>query len=136
MQKFIFTGNLTADVELKNVANDKVVANFSVAVERPHSEETDFFNVEVWGKQAENCDKYLKKGSKVLVVGYIKTRSYEDKDSVKRKVWEVNAEQVEFLSSKPQQQEEQQAQYRSYEDKDGIKRYVADIIANENKLPF
>ena len=100
MQKFIFTGNLTADVELKNVANDKVVANFSVAVARPHSEETDFFNVEVWGKQAENCDKYLKKGSKILVVGYIKTRSYEDKDGVKRKVWEVNAEQVEFLSSK------------------------------------
>lgn len=100
MQKFIFTGNLTADVELKNVANDKVVANFSVAVARPHSEETDFFNVEVWGKQAENCDKYLKKGSKVLVVGYIKTRSYDDKDGVKRKVWEVNAEQVEFLSPK------------------------------------
>lgn len=100
MQKFIFTGNLTADVELKNVANDKVVANFSVAVARPHSEETDFFNVEVWGKQAENCDRYLKKGSKVLVVGYIKTRSYEDKDGIKRKVWEVNAEQVEFLSPK------------------------------------
>ena len=100
MQKFIFTGNLTADVELKNVANDKVVANFSAAVGRPHSEETDFFNVEVWGKQAENCDKYLKKGSKVLVVGYIKTRSYEDKDGVKRKVWEVNAQQVEFLSPK------------------------------------
>lgn len=94
------SANLTKDVELKKTPSGKSVANLSIAVSRPHSEETDFFNVEVWGKQAENCDKYLKKGSKVLVVGYIKTRSYDDKDGVKRKVWEVNAEQVEFLSPK------------------------------------
>lgn len=123
MQKFIFTGNLTADVELKNVANDKVVANFSVAVARPHSEETDFFNVEVWGKQAENCDRYLKKGSKVLVVGYIKTRSYEDKDGIKRKVWEVNAEQVEFLSAKSNNSNDNQT-------------VVNSINAEDEKLPF
>ena len=124
MQKFIFTGNLTADVELKNVSNDKVVANFSVAVSRPHSEETDFFNVEVWGKQAENCDKYLKKGSKVLVVGYIKTRSYEDKDGVKRKVWEVNAEQVEFLSPKTISSDAEKLRLELIEDDD------------DGKLPF
>ena len=124
MQKFIFSGNLTADVEIKNVANDKVVANFSVAVSRPHSEETDFFNVEVWGKQAENCDKYLKKGSKVLVVGYIKTRSYEDKDGVKRKVWEVNAEQVEFLSPKTISNETEKLRLELIEDDD------------DGKLPF
>lgn len=125
MQKFIFTGNLTADVELKNVANDKVVANFSIAVARPHSEETDFFNVEVWGKQAENCDRYLKKGSKVLVVGYIKTRSYEDKDGVKRKVWEVNAEQVEFLSPKTISNETEKLRLELIEDDD-----------DDGKLPF
>lgn len=125
MQKFIFSGNLAADVELKNVANDKVVANFSVAVGRPHSEETDFFNVEVWGKQAENCDKYLKKGNKVLVVGYIKTRSYEDKDGVKRKVWEVNAEQIEFLSSKP----------TSNENKKSLSETLKEVEEDE-RLPF
>lgn len=124
MQKFIFTGNLTADVELKNVANDKVVANFSVAVARPHSEETDFFNVEVWGKQAENCDRYLKKGNKVLVVSYIKTRSYEDKDGIKRKVWEVNAEQVEFLSPKTISNEAEKLRLELMEDDD------------DGKLPF
>lgn len=123
MQKFIFTGNLTADVELKNVANDKVVANLSVAVSRPHSEETDFFNVEVWGKHAENCDKYLKKGNKVLVVGYIKTRSYEDKDGRKRKVWEVAAEQVEFLSPKG-----------NSEDAAKLRRELEEV--DDGKLPF
>lgn len=106
MQSFIFTGNLTKDVELKQTPNGKEVCTLSVAVNRPHSEETDFFNVEVWGKQAENCNKFLKKGSKVGIIGYIKIRAYDGNDGVKRYVTEVVAEQVEFLSPKKADNEE------------------------------
>lgn len=106
MQSFTCAGNLTKDVELKETPSGKAVCTLSVAVNRPHSEETDFFNVEVWGKQAENCGKFLKKGSKVGIIGYIKIRSYEGNDGVKRYVTEVIAEQVEFLSPKKSESEE------------------------------
>ena len=100
MQVFVCTGNLTRDVELKTTQSNKSVCTLSVAVNRPHSDETDFFNVEVWGKQAENCNKFLKKGNKIGVVGYLKIRSYEDKNCSKKYVTEIVAEQIEFLSSK------------------------------------
>jgi single-strand DNA-binding protein len=100
MQIFTCTGNLTKDVDIKQTSSGKSVCSFTIAVNRPHSEDTDFFNVEVWGKQAENCGKYLKKGSKVGLVGYIRIRSYEDKDGKKRYATDVVATEVEFLSTK------------------------------------
>lgn len=104
MNKFLCTGNLTRDVEKRETNNGKAVANFSIAVSRPFSDETDFFNVTVWGNQAENCAKYLKKGSKIGIVGSLQNRSYEDKDGIKRTITEIVAESVEFLS--PKQAEE------------------------------
>ena len=98
MNKIIITGNLTKDVETRETTNGKQVATLSVAVSRPFSEETDFFNCIVWDKRAENCAKYLKKGSKVLIDGYIYNRSYEDKDGNKRYVTEIKVQEVEFLS--------------------------------------
>ena len=100
MNNVTLTGNLTKDIELRETPSGKEVTTLSVAVKRPFSEETDFFNVNVWGKQAQNCSKFLKKGSKVGVNGYIFTRKYEDKDGIKRTVTEINANEVEFLSPK------------------------------------
>ena len=98
MQKIIFTGNLSRDVETRETANGKTVANFSVAVKRPYSKDnTDFFDVVAFDKLGENCARYLSKGSKVLVDGYVSTRTYE-KEGVKRKVFEVICDNVEFLS--------------------------------------
>jgi single-strand DNA-binding protein len=108
MNKIILTGNLTRDLEMRQTNNGKAVANFSIAVSRPFSDETDFFNVTVWGNQAENCAKYLKKGSKVGIVGTLQNRSYEANDGTKRTITEIVAEQVEFLS--PKQAEETQEQ--------------------------
>ena len=100
MQQFICTANLTKDVTLRDTPNGKSVATLSIAVKRPYSEETDFFNVTVWGNQAENCAKFLKKGSKVGIVGYLYNRSYEANDGTKRTVTEISASEVEFLSPK------------------------------------
>lgn len=104
MNKVILIGNLSKDVEMRQTNNGKAVANFSIAVSRTFSDETDFFNVTVWGNQAENCAKYLKKGSKVGIVGYLYNNTYEAKDGTKRTITQINATEVEFLS--PKQAEE------------------------------
>jgi single-strand DNA-binding protein len=104
MNKVILIGNLSKDVEKRQTQNGNVVANFSIAVSRTFSDETDFHNITVWGNQAENCAKYLKKGSKVGIVGALQNRSYEANDGTKRTITEINASEVEFLS--PKQEEE------------------------------
>ncbi len=105
MNKVILIGNLTRDPELSETPSGVALCRFAIAVSRDYanadgSRETDFFNVTVWRGRAENCGKYLKKGSKVAVIGSLQNRSYEDKDGVKRTVTDVVANEVEFLSPK------------------------------------
>lgn len=105
MNKAILIGNLTKDPELTTTNNGISVCKFSLAVSRRFvgasgERETDFLNIVVWRGQAENCHKYLKKGSKCAVVGTIQSRSYDAQDGTKRYITEIVAEEVEFLSSK------------------------------------
>jgi single-strand DNA-binding protein len=120
------TGNLTKDVETRATQSGKSVATLSVAVKRPYSEETDFFNAIVWDKKAENCAKFLKKGSKVGISGYLYNRSYEDRDGNKRTITEINATEVEFLSPKTEESE-------PVEEKP---KHKLTPIIDENQLPF
>ena len=109
MNKTFLTGNLTKDVETRETASGALMARFSVAVKRPYSkDETDFFDVTAWRSIAEICGKYLKKGSKVALVGYFTSRSYEDNQGIKRKVWDFNCEEMEMLSSTQTQPQEEQ----------------------------
>ena len=110
MNKVILIGNLTRDPELTETPSGVAVCRFSIAVSRDYASadgtrETDFFNITVWRGRAENCGKYLKKGNKVAVVGSLQTRSYEDKDGIKRNVTDIIASEVEFLSPKTQGEE-------------------------------
>ena len=94
MNKVILVGNLTRDPELTETPSGVAVCRFSIAVQRDYASsdgtrEADFFNVTVWRGRAENCGKYLKKGNKVAIVGSIQTRSYEDKDGIKRNVTDI-----------------------------------------------
>jgi single-strand DNA-binding protein len=105
MNKVILIGNLTRDPELTETPSGVAVCRFSIAVSRDYANadgnrETDFFNITVWRGRAEVCGKYLKKGNKVAVVGSLQTRSYEDKDGIKRNVIDVIASEVEFLTPK------------------------------------
>ena len=105
MNKCILVGNLTKDPELTTTSNGVAVCRFSIAVSRRYasadgSRETDFLNIVVWRNLGENCHKFLKKGSKVGIVGNIQTRSYDATDGSKRYVTEIVAEEVEFLSTK------------------------------------
>ncbi len=105
MNKVILVGNLSKDPELSTTNGGISVCRFTVAVQRrfQNSEgerDADFLNVVVWRGQAENCHKFLKKGSKCGVVGRIQTSSYEGQDGNKRYVTEIIADEVEFLSTK------------------------------------
>ena len=105
MNKVYLIGNLTRDPELAETSSGIKVCRFAIAVNRTYAQsdgtrETDFFNITVWRNQAENCGRYLKKGSKVAIVGSLQNRSYEDKDGIKRNVTDIIASEVEFLASR------------------------------------
>jgi single-strand DNA-binding protein len=108
LNKVFLIGRLTKDPELRFIANGTPVANFTLAVNRSfkpqnsEQQQTDFIDIVVWRKQAENCKQYLFKGQEALVEGRLQIRSYEAADGTKRKVAEVVADNVQFLS-KPMQ---------------------------------
>ncbi len=104
MNKAILVGNLTRDPELKTTPSGVSVCTFTIAVNRRFTSadgerHADFIPIVVWRVQAENCGKYLKKGSKVAVCGMIQTRSYEANDGGKRYVTEIVADEVQFLDN-------------------------------------
>ncbi|MBR4711420.1 MAG: single-stranded DNA-binding protein [Clostridia bacterium] len=108
MNKLTIIGNLTRDPELRtaNTANGPVsVCSFGVAVNSRRrgtagQEETTFFNVTAWRALGENCAKFLAKGRKVAVVGPVSARTYQASDGTTRVSLEVQADDVEFLSSR------------------------------------
>ena len=92
-------GNLSSDVELRDLDGGKRVGTFRLAVNRPtDGGEADFFRVTVWERQAELCAQYLAKGRKVGIEGRLRTNRWEDGDGNKRSSVEIVANRVEFLS--------------------------------------
>jgi single-strand DNA-binding protein len=98
LNSVVLTGNLATDVEVKELGDDRHVANFLLAVNRIGSEEADFFRITAWNKQAELCGRYLAKGKRAGIDGRLKSSSWEDGDGNKRSSVEVVARHVEFLS--------------------------------------
>jgi len=123
----VIIGRLTRDPELRYTAGDAIpVSTFSLAVERSYKnkageKEVDFINIVAWNKLAEHVTNYLTKGSMCAVVGRLQIRSYEDREGVKRKVAEIVAENVRFLSinrKEDAESEETQVEPEEVEDDD------------------
>lgn len=100
MNKVFLIGRLTNDIELATTNSGINYCRFSLAVSRPLSKEneTDFFNIVAWRGLAENCAKYLKKGSQCAIVGTLQNNTYE-KDGTRLTVTQIVANEVEFLQS-------------------------------------
>ncbi|HVY73161.1 MAG TPA: single-stranded DNA-binding protein [Candidatus Paceibacterota bacterium] len=104
MNKVILYGNLTRDPELKNLPSGGAVASFGVATNRRVKKDEqwvdvpEFHNVVVFGRQAETCAQYLKKGSSALIEGRIQTRSWDSPEKGKQYRTEIVAERVQFGS--------------------------------------
>lgn len=105
MNKVILMGRLVADPEIRTTQSGTAVATYRMAVNRRFANqqgerEADFFTCIVWKSGAEFAQKYLRKGSKILVEGRLQSRSYDAQDGSKRYVTEVVVEAQEFCESK------------------------------------
>jgi len=111
MQNFIATGNLGSDVEMRYQPSGDAVANFSLAINKRYTskdgqkvEKTIWVRVAVWRQLAENCAKYLHKGSKVLVQGELEPINiFTKRDGAPGASYELTAHSVEFLSERDDQ---------------------------------
>lgn len=125
MNQVVLIGRLTKDPEMKWISdNRKAVTTFTLAVNRPYAKDdgADFLRVVVFGKAAENCEKYLSNGSQIGVQGRIQTGSYETKTGEKRYTTDIVADRVEFLSSAKSKRGDdynpEEDGFRAFEDED------------------
>ena len=104
MNKVILMGRLTRDPEVSSSASGTTFARFSIAVDRRFKREgepdADFFNCTSFGKQAEFVERYLKKGTKVVVTGRIQNDNYTNKEGQKVYSVRIMVEEIEFAESK------------------------------------
>lgn len=111
-QQLIIIGNLGSDSELRYTADGTPVAGFSLAVNRKwtkddgsHGEETTWFRVSVWRKQAETLNQYLKKGRQVMVIGRVSARGYTAADGSPRASLDVTADSIKLMGGGPRSEE-------------------------------
>lgn len=128
MNQVFLIGNVCKDLELTQTPSGVSITKFSIAVSRDYTnadgeKEVDFFNIVVWRGLAENCCKFLKKGSKVAVVGSLQNNNYKDKDGVRKTSTQIIAKKIEFLTPKEKNEEVQ----KSRTPLEGI---------DDNQLPF
>jgi single-strand DNA-binding protein len=104
LNKIMLIGNVGTDPEMRFTANGNPVTSFRVATSRSYTasdgerrQETEWFTVVAWKKQAESCNQFLTKGQRVYVEGSLRTRSWEGRDGQKRVTAEVIANRVLFL---------------------------------------
>ena len=138
MNKVILLGRLTNDPEVKYGANNMAIARYTLAVDRRFAKEgeqsADFINCVAFGKSGEFAEKYLKKGSKMLVSGRIQTGSYTNKDGVKVYTTDVIVEDQEFAESK-------KSEVSSSSNKETAKKQNTDFVtvpsgSEDQELPF
>ena len=105
--KVILMGNLTRDVQTKQVAGNQTVAELAIAVNRKYRtkegedrEEVTFIDCECWGPRAEVIAKYFSKGKPIFLEGRLKLDSWEDKDGQKRSKMRVVIEDFQFVESR------------------------------------
>lgn len=107
VNKAILVGNLGKDPELSYTQSGTARTRFSLATTESYTNNTgerqervEWHNIVVWGKQAETVSKFLQKGRQVYLEGRIQSRSYDDKDGIKRYITEINASKVVFLGGR------------------------------------
>ena len=106
MNNIVLLGRLTKDADIRSTQSGKVVASFTLAVDRPYTQngkrEVDFIACQIWGKSAEVLGKSVHKGQRILLEGRLQIRQYTDKNGNKRTAAEVVADCFEFIERKEQ----------------------------------
>jgi len=119
LNSFVGIGRLTRDPELRYTPSGKAVCKFGLAINRNYRnqegnnvEDTLFINVSAWGRQAEHCSQFLKKGRRVAVNGELKSNNWQDREGNKRVTYEINARSVQFLDYLKDMDNASEAEYR------------------------
>lgn len=106
MNNIVLLGRLTKDADIRSTQSGKVVASFTLAVDRPYTQngkrEVDFIACQIWGKSAEVLGKSVHRGQRILLEGRLQIRQYTDKNGSKRTAAEVVADRFEFIERKEQ----------------------------------
>ena len=137
MNKWIGMGRLTKKPEIRysQGPNPTAIASFIIVVDRKFKRDgepdADFFNCTAFGKQAEFCEKYLDKGTKIVVVGRIQNDNYTNKDGQKVYSTKVMVDEIEFAESKKADSESAPKEQKA--DKDG---FVSIPEGIDEELPF
>ena len=112
VNKVILVGNVTRDPQLKETGSGQPVVTFGLATNREWTTKTsekrslaEYHNIAVWGKLAEICQKYLKKGKLIYVEGYLKTRSWESPEGVKMFRTEIVVQDMIMLNKRTEGEE-------------------------------
>jgi single-strand DNA-binding protein len=138
-------GRLTANPELRYTPANLPVVRFSIAVRRSFAKtgeerKTDFFDVVAWRSTEEFVCKYFKKGQLIAIEGSLQTRTYDGNDGIKRKVFEISANNVHFVESKRNDSENSDAEKNFAENNmaNVIEENNNDVIElqSDNDLPF
>ena len=126
LNNIFLMGNLTRDPELRYTPSGKPVGGFGLAVNRRYNtksgekkEEVDFFEIEVWDKQAEICNEYLSKGRNVLIQGRLKQDRWEDESGNKKSKVKIVASNVQFFSQRPDGERQQETPSEKIEENRG-----------------
>jgi single-strand DNA-binding protein len=112
MNKVILYGNIGNDPEVKHLESGKIVSKFSLATSKRYTKdgetitETQWHNIVAWGKTAETIEKFVKKGSSIIVEGEIQYRQYETKDGVTKYITEILCDRFHFAGGKREEKTE------------------------------
>lgn len=116
INKVILSGRITRDIEIKTTPSGTAVTQFSLAVERSFAKQgeerqTDFITCVAWGKTAEFVGRYFGKGRSIVILGNLRTRTYDDKNGTKHYVTEVYVDEAQFTFEPKAAQKSPQTAY-------------------------
>lgn len=141
LNNVVLIGRLASDPELRYTSNGIAVANFPLAVQRPYTnqqgdKDVDFIDIVTWRKTAETCANHLGKGRLVAVEGRIQTRSYDDRQGVRRKSVEIVASNVRFLDWPKDNQQKSSSGFDSNNNKNNNNNDDFDGFDDDIEVPF
>lgn len=138
VNKVILVGNLGRDPEMRYLPSGEAVANLAIATTDKYKdktgqmvEQTEWHRVSFFGRTAEVCGQYLKKGSQVYVEGSIRTRKYTDKEGIEKYATEIRGDRMQMLCNKNEGEENKQPKRAEESDRQG--GYFDNL---KNNLPF
>ena len=113
-------GNIVRDPDYRSTTEGTPVCSFTVAVQRRFKDKSgtrpvDYIGCVAWRSAADFVHKYFVKGSGIGVTGELQTRSYEDKNGIKRSVTEINVDEIDFIGKKEKKEEKEEVELAGFE---------------------